>query len=387
MRRVIAYLDCTSGISGAQLLGAVVNAGLPIDALQRCLASLSLQDYRFEQESVHEQDIHGLRVSFTAQFSTALPKRIRSQDMLSMLHNSLLSQSSQQNVIAMVQRVADAQTDRIPGIAREELLEIVCIAWSIEALHVTQLYASPPPLPKNPLTLEILKAERVPCRPSSRKGERVTVGGAALLAELARFETPAFHIERVGYGFAPSSLSAPNWLRLCVGQTYSSTNSVVETTTEADVDWVAIVECHVDNMSGELLGGLMERLFATGALDVSYTPLQMKKNRPAIRITVICLPQDGERFALLLLRESSTLGVRIQQMQRLKAQRSSRLIATPLGDMSVKVKRLGTHIISAAPEYEECSRLAQQHNLPLAEVYAIAQYAIQSTIIGQRQQG
>ena len=149
-----------------------------------------------------------------------------------------------------------------------------------------------------------------------------------------------------------------------------------------DTDWVTVIESNIDNMSGELLGGLMERLLAAGALDVSYTPIQMKKNRPAIMITIICPPEQGDALAMAMLRETSTLGVRIQHMHRLKAQRAHERIETPLGAMSVKVKRLGTRIISAAPEYEECRRLALERKMPLAAVYEVVQHVIESGIIG-----
>ena len=136
-------------------------------------------------------------------------------------------------------------------------------------------------------------------------------------------------------------------------------------------------------MSGELLGGLMERLFAEEALDVSYSPLQMKKNRPATLVTILCRPEDGERMAGIVLRETDTLGVRMQQVQRRKAQRAQQRIVTPLGPLLVKVKRLGTRIISAAPEYEECRRIASERHLPLEQVYAVAQEAAKSLIIDQ----
>jgi len=134
-------------------------------------------------------------------------------------------------------------------------------------------------------------------------------------------------------------------------------------------------------MQGELLGDLMERLFAAGALDVSYSSLQMKKNRPATLVTIISPLEEGEHLAQLLLRETTTMGVRIQQVQRRKAQRSQQLIVTPLGTILVKIKRLGSHILSVAPEYEECRRIAREQDLPLAQVYEVAQRAAQSIII------
>jgi len=120
----------------------------------------------------------------------------------------------------------------------------------------------------------------------------------------------------------------------------------------------------------------MEKLLAAGALDVSYTPIQMKKNRPAVMVSLICPVEDGDRLAQLVLRESSTLGVRIQQVQRLKAQRTQERINTAIGSVLVKVKRLGPRIISASPEYEECRRIARERDIPLEEVYAVVQQAI-----------
>jgi uncharacterized protein (DUF111 family) len=125
----------------------------------------------------------------------------------------------------------------------------------------------------------------------------------------------------------------------------------------------------------------MHRLLAAGALDVSYTPIQMKKNRPAVMITVICQLEESDSLAQLLLSESSTLGVRISQVQRLKAQRTLERIETPIGSMSIKVKRLGARIISATPEYEECQRLALERGLPLEEVYQVAQHTIEATLL------
>src|ERR1700694_844836 len=125
----------------------------------------------------------------------------------------------------------------------------------------------------------------------------------------------------------------------------------------------------------------MERLLAAGALDAAYTPLYMKKNRPAVMLTVICRVEDGDALAQLLLSESNTLGVRMQHTQRRKAQRARQTIETPFGKMEVKVKLLGGRVISAAPEYEECRRIAFERALSLEEVYEVARQAIDRTII------
>jgi uncharacterized protein (DUF111 family) len=141
-----------------------------------------------------------------------------------------------------------------------------------------------------------------------------------------------------------------------------------------------VIESHIDTMSGELLGGLMERLFSAGALDVSYTPMQMKKNRPAILVTIISSLEKGNELAMIMLSETSTLGVRVQQVQRLKAQRSQGQVTTPFGPVAVKVKRLGSHIVNVAPEYEACRRIAGKEHIPLADVYEAVQRRTQSLV-------
>ena len=252
---------------------------------------------------------------------------------------------------------------------------------AIEALGITQIYASPLPLSSGhvqtahgmlpvpaPATLEILRQVSAPWKPSPAEGEMVTPTGAAILATLAKFQTPAIAIERVGYGFGRKQFPWPNCLRLCLGHAIAS----LPHAGQADTDWVTIIESNIDNMAGELLGGLMDRLLAAGALDVSYTPIQMKKNRPAVMVTVICREEESDAMASLLLSESSTLGVRISHVQRLKAQRMFESIETPIGPISMKVKRLGNQIIGIAPEYEDCQRIALEKGIPLEDVYEVA---------------
>ena len=176
----------------------------------------------------------------------------------------------------------------------------------------------------------------------------------------------------MGYGFGRKQFPWPNCLRVCLGRAGNS-NQQSEL---VDTDWVAVIESNIDNMTGELLGGLMDKLFSAGALDVNYTPIQMKKNRPAVMLTIICGVEEGYALSELLLRESSTLGVRISQVQRVKAQRTIEHIETPFGLISMKVKRLGDRIISASPEYEDCQRIAQEKGIPLEDVYDVTRRVI-----------
>ena len=399
MTKKIAYLDCHSGISGDMFLGALLDAGLSLESLKEMLAQLPIDDYQLTLDPFSDKGIHGSR--FDVLLSEQEQPTRHFSDIAALYHASTLPQPIRETALAIFHCLAEAEAtvhrSSIEEVhfhevgAIDAIVDITGAAIGIEVLGITQLYASPLPLTHGhvqtahgllpvpaPATLEILRRVGAPWRPSSAEGELVTPTGAAILATLARFEKPMIAIENVGYGFGRKRLPWPNCLRLCLGQDLSVGNMLGE---EPDVDWVTVIESNIDNMNGELLGGLMERLFSAGALDVSYAPLQMKKNRPATQITVICSLEDGERFSQLLLYETSTLGVRIQQVQRRKAQRTQQQIVTPLGTMSVKIKRLGSHIISVAPEYEECKRIAQEQDLPLAQVYEVAQRTAQSIII------
>ena len=409
MAAIIAYLDCFSGISGDMLLGAFLGAGLSPDTLKDGLARLSLTGYELSLEPFQDKGIQGVR------FDVLLPEGGKEEqpvrhlsDITALISASALSAQVQSMALSIFQCLAEAEATvhgtTVEAVhfhevgAVDAIVDICGTAIAIEALGITQLYASPLPLSHGevrtahgvlpvpaPATLEILRRVHAPWRSSTAEGELVTPTGAAILATLARFETPAIAISSVGYGFGRKQFAWPNCLRLCLGEALGPGSiGISEASAESpDTDWVTVIESNIDNMSGEQLGGLMERLLTAGAFDVSYIPLQMKKNRPAVQVTVICSLQEGDMMARILLSESSTLGVRVQQVQRLKAQRSSELVETPVGPMLAKVKRMGTRILSVAPEYEECRHVAQERHLPLSEVYEVAQQAIEVTIMNK----
>ncbi len=401
MSQPIAYLDCHSGISGDMFLGAMLDAGFPLETLQQALAHLPISGYELKLEQFQDKGIRGARFEVTLA-AQEQPSR-HFTDIVALLQAATLPPRVRERANSIFRCIAEAEAV-VHGSTLEEvhfhevgaidaIVDIVGAALAVETLGIETLYASALPLSSGhvksahgllpipaPATLEIARRVSAPWRPCLVEGEMVTPTGAAILATLARFEVPAIRIERVGYGFGRKSFPWPNCLRLCLGRPLGAS---VETGAQAamDTDWVTVIETNIDTMTGEALGGLMERLLAVGALDVAYTPLYMKKNRPAIMLTLICRVEDGDALAQLLLSESNTLGVRMQHMQRRKAQRSWQSIQTPFGKMQVKVKLLGGRIISAAPEYEECRRIASERSLPLEEVYEVARQAIQRAII------
>jgi hypothetical protein len=396
MAEKIAYLDCHSGISGDMFLGAMIDAGLSLDILKTVLAALPITGYQLIAEPFNDKGIRGTR--FDVVMTEQEQPHRHLADIAQILHTSALPPTIRATALSIFQCLAEAEA-HVHGSTIEEvhfhevgavdaIVDITGAAIALDTLGITQLYASPLPLTSGhvrtahgllpvpaPATLEILRRVNAPWKPCPVEGELVTPTGAAILATVARFATPAIAIAQVGYGFGQKQLPWPNCLRLCVGQSQEIYSD------GADTDWVTVIESNIDNMTGELLGGLMDTLLLAGALDVSYTPLQMKKNRPAIMVTVICSQEMGDVLAQILLRETSTLGVRLQQMQRRKAQRTQERVDTPLGTMLVKVKRLGGRVLSAAPEYEECQRIAREKNIPLAEVYEVAQHTLASAII------
>ncbi|GCE28204.1 TIGR00299 family protein [Dictyobacter alpinus] len=395
MTRKMAFIDCSLGSSGSLWLSTLMDLGLSVASIRRALAAVDLDIYQVEPLQVFERGASGIRLAWTSLDQVTL----RSLDAWSQqLKSSALPEPVIARVLACLRCLAEAEsvvhdtpltTIQLSSVA---LMELVCVVSGLLELNISELYASPLPLntgfegehdlAPSPVTLEILRASGASWKPVSSGGEPVTPVGAALLVTCARFEVPVFSIERVGYGFGSTSQNPPAAMRLYLG-----TSTEVEepaSIMDADTDWVAVIESNLDTMTGELLGGLMERLFTLGALDVTYTPLQMKKNRPATLLTVICPVSLGDQLALILLRETPTLGVRIQHIRRLKAQREQVRIDTALGPMLVKIKRLGAQLISASPEYEECQRIATMRQLPLIEVYEVARDAIKNVIIDKK---
>ncbi|HEY7350301.1 MAG TPA: nickel pincer cofactor biosynthesis protein LarC [Ktedonobacterales bacterium] len=381
-RMTLAYLDCFSGMSGDMFLGALLDAGLSFERLQAGLAALRLEGYRLVLEPYADKGIHGKRFSVQP-LETPQPERHLSE-IRQIITASQLPQAVQQHALAIFQALGEAEA-QVHGVSVESvhfhevgavdaLVDIVGAAIGLHELGVEHVYASPLPLTTGqvetshgllpvpaPATLELLRQVGAPWTPRAAEGELVTPTAAAILATYARFETPAMVIRQVGYGFGRKRLPWANCLRLCLGEPVEAR--------EVETDEVMIIETNLDNLSGEVLGALMDRLFQAGALDVTYTPMQMKKNRPATQISVIAPLDLAEVLSLLLLRETTTLGVRLSRWQRLKAERRQEVVETPLGPVQVKLKLLEGRAVSVAPEYDECRRLAEAAALPLREVY------------------
>ncbi|MFI5273855.1 MAG: nickel pincer cofactor biosynthesis protein LarC [Ktedonobacterales bacterium] len=388
---MIAYLDCFSGISGDMLLGALLDAGLDVEVLRAGLESLGVPGWTLDVERVTNGGISGTR-AVVRLASEAPHEHRRLTDIAALIAGSSLAAAVKARTLAVFTRLAvaeahihgsspDAVTFHEVG-AVDSIVDIAGGCLGLDLLGVTQVFASALPLTSGrvrsahgalpvpaPATLEQLRDSGADWTPVPASGEQVTPTAAALLAELARFEQPALRVTHIGYGFGQRKLPWANCLRVVLGEAAASEGApAVDASFERDE--VMVIESNIDTMTGESLGWLMERLLASGALDVSYTPLHMKKQRPGVLLTVIARLDGADTLAATILRESATLGVRMRRMARLKAGRREQRIETTLGACRVKLKLEGERILGVSAEYDDCHTLAARHGLPVEVVMA-----------------
>lgn len=377
-----AYCDCFSGISGDMFLGALVDAGLPVETLREALEKLNLPEpVEIRVEEVHKGSMRATQVDVVTGESH---HHRHLEDIVALIENSLLNDVVKRNSLAIFYKLAEAEA-RVHGTtidhihfhevgALDSIADIVGIATGLDALGIERLFSSPVPFSSGqvqtqhgllpvpaPATLEILQKAHAVMTPSTAQVELVTPTGAAVLATLATFERPNLVVTGVGVGAGKRELPWPNIFRLILG----------ESTPEAEYPLV-LIETNIDDMNPQLFGPVMARLFDAGALDVYLTPIYMKKNRPATLLGVVAKRQDEPVLARVILQETSTLGMRVQPVYRYTAQREFRTVTTPFGDVPVKVKILDGRPAQAMPEFDACVALANEKQVPLAEVYSAA---------------
>jgi uncharacterized protein (DUF111 family) len=213
--------------------------------------------------------------------------------------------------------------------------------------------------------------------------ELVTPTGAALLAEFAESFAPMQDLvpEKIGFGIGSrENQTRPNVLRAVLGKVSGAKHPVSGAGHDWETDTVAVLETNLDDINAEILGHFVEKAFAAGALDVFYTPIQMKKNRPAVLLTVLCAETDADRFTELMLRETSAFGVRCGTARRRKLRREFKTVSTPFGPATVKLGTLNGKVVQAAPEFASCQKLAERSRVPLKQIYEAASRAVKSLL-------
>ena len=373
----ILYFDCYSGISGDMTLAALVDLGFPQEKLRKELDKLGLGNYSLEIHPGSRSGIAGLGLEVRMGPKEEHHRHL--SDIREMITASPLEQAVKELSLAIFQRLAEAEA-RVHKKKAEEvhfhevgavdsIVDIVGTAIGIEYFRPEMIFSSELPMGRGfvkcqhgrlplpaPATLEILKGYSL--KSVDVEGELVTPTGAAIVATLSSraIPFPSMTVQGIGYGMGKKEFpDRPNLLRLVLG----------EGTGEYLADRVMVLESNIDDMNPEFYDYLMERLFHLGALDVSLNPLMMKKNRPGTLLRVIAEEKDAERLSEVILRESTTLGVRNYPVGRKKLPREVKEVETRFGKVRVKVS--GDRRFQ--PEYDDCRRIALEKGVPIQEVY------------------
>lgn len=422
------YLDCFAGASGDMFIGALLDCGLDFDVLKSELSKLSVEDYELSLTRVDRSGIS------SAKFDVHLKGDDHSQEhhhhehphdhshkhhhdhphdhshehgrqhtheehlhshrslsqIRQMISASSLSALVKERALTIFQQIGEAES-KIHGIpietvhfhevgAIDSIVDIVGACIGLEALRIERIVSSPLhvgsgtfkcahgtyPVP-GPATAELLKG--LPIYSKDIEGELVTPTGAAIIATLASSygNLPQMKIEKVGYGAGTRTYpNFPNVLRAIIGELEDSTSDTTPTT-------VAILEANIDDLSAQVFGHLMEKAFDAGALDVFYTPVQMKKNRPGLLVTLLCKPEDRERMTELIFTETTTLGVRYREERREVLQREQVPVETEFGTVRIKTARgKDGRIMNYAPEFDDCRKAAEIHQVPVREIQLAA---------------
>ncbi|PLX89066.1 MAG: TIGR00299 family protein [Desulfuromonas sp.] len=380
------YLDCFSGISGDMFLGMLIDLGLNKDELYTELKKLELDGFELEATREQRHGIEGCRLKVC--YEKESHHRYWSQ-IDRILENSRLDPHPKQLARQLFLRLGKAEA-KVHGIELEQvhfhevgaldaIVDLTGAAIGLSKLNIEQVICAPLPLSRGlsrcahgalplpaPATLELL--HQFPICDSGCNKELVTPTGAAIVAEVATAgDLPNIRIEKIGYGVGTWELAdRPNLLRGLIGQI---------DTPPPDQDSVQVLETHIDDATPELLGHLLDQLFAQGALDAGYTPLQMKKNRPGVRLTLICSPEQEKSLARLILHQSSAIGIRSYPVRRWKLRRETATIETPDGPAQVKLIYDNDRLLRITPEFDDCRALSALSGRDLQDIYRIVEQA------------
>jgi len=386
---MIAYLDCSAGISGDMLLGALIDVGWPEERLRDVVARLRIGEVQLVTERVNKHGISATQVNVIS--SPQQPHR-GFNDLVSIILQADFPAAIQERAIAAVTLLAEAESTvhNLPvekihfhevG-AVDTIVDIVGALVGMQELNVSEIYSSAMPwsrgtvktehgvLPVPPPAVAMLLRD-VPVIGVDIDGETVTPTGATLARTLARQfgQMPAMTVSRVGYGAGQRDWpDRPNVLRLIIGQGINDSAGLI-------VEQLIQLSCNIDDMNPQWYAPLMKTLNDANALDVWLTAVQMKKDRPGTVVDVLCRAEDVETIRARLLRHTTTLGLRQTSVTRYSLDRRVEAIETPYGRVRVKIAKLPDGTVKASPEHDDCIARATEHDVPVSEVWLAAAQA------------
>ncbi len=389
----ILYIQCLSGISGDMTVGALLDLGVDQKHFREEIGKLDLQGYAIKIGKGQKNGISGTKFSVILEENGGHSHR-NLYDIEKIINESDLSSRVKELSLNIFRHVASAEA-RVHNKPLEEvhfhevgavdsIIDIVGAAICFAYLNVDEIYASPLhlgtgfvrcqhgliPVPA-PATLEILKG--IPVYSRGIEEEMVTPTGAAIIKEVARdfVPMPGMIIEKTGYGMGEKDFPITNALRIIAGK-------------KKEEGSFYLLETNIDDMNPELYSHLLPLLWEAGARDVYLTQIIMKKNRPGVMLSVLCRDEEREALEEIIFTETSTLGLRRYQVERPALDREKRVVNCSLGQFTLKVAQKEGRAIKLAPEYEECSRYAREHNMPLQEVYQIVMEAGRNLVLDRR---
>jgi len=371
----IAYFDCFSGVSGDMILGALVDAGLPLEDLKKALSGLAIKGYTLKARSVHKGDLRATKIDVITDCTPSTLRKLT--DLEKVIRRSRIDEPVQQKGLKVLNRLIQAEA-RAHGISAsrlrlhgmdpvDTLVDIMGAVIGLSLLGIRQVVSSPIPVGSGikgmaPATAELLKG--IPIYSLQIAQELTTPTGAALLTTLSTdfSPTPPITLHSVGYGAGTLDLAVgPNLLRVLIGEPLPLDHTY-------ETDRVIELETNIDDLFPQIYEHLMEQLLSAGALDVSFTPIIMKKGRPATRVSVLASPPQAEKILRLLFQETTTLGVRMSEVTRAKSSRTEREISTRFGRIRLKITEREPGRIDAVPEYQQCKEIAQRTGLSLRTI-------------------
>jgi hypothetical protein len=391
------YFDCFAGISGDMTLGALVAAGADPLALKERLALLDLEGFEVEFERVDRSGISATRA--VVRLTKEEKHHRHLSDIERIIGGSRLNDAVKGRALKIFGRLAEAEA-RVHNVpvskihfhevgAVDAIVDVVgaCVCFELlgverfasSALHVgsgtVEMAHGRFPVPP-PAVAELLRG--APVYSTDIKGELVTPTGAAIVATVCESfgPMPLMRVESTGYGAGTREYqNFPNVLRVLVGDSEAASGGAGGAGGAGADEELLMVETNVDDVSPQVLGYLLERALACGALDCFFTGVQMKKNRPGVLISILCRPSEREALTGLLFEETPTLGVRTYAVSRRALEREAVTVETEFGRISVKVARRGGRVLGATPEFEECREAALAHGVPLRVVQEAARAA------------
>ncbi|HXN28011.1 MAG TPA: nickel pincer cofactor biosynthesis protein LarC [Candidatus Acidoferrales bacterium] len=395
-----AYFDCFSGISGDMVLGALVDAGADLRAIEADLRKLGLEGWSISASKVKRGEIFATQVKVEtseghhhrglsiilrriddAKLAPRAAERARNIFTRLAAAEAKVHQQPIEQVHFHEVGAVDSIVDIVGAAIGFELLgidEFACSAFDVGAGQVQTAHGLLP-VPA-PATAELLKG--APLFTSGIAEELVTPTGAAIATTLSTgyAEIPKMTLKAIGYGAGSADLKEKaNVLRLLIGE-----SAVTEPAEYWDAP-VTVIETNIDDMSPQIYGYFVERALQAGALDVFSSSVQMKKNRPGQLVTLLSEPHNVSRLVDLIFRETTTIGVRTHEVRRKTLARESLTVETPFGEVRMKISRLHGSVLNATPEYEDCRRIATQQNIPLKDVLAAATFQFQKWVEAQAQ--